>query len=190
MNCSTWMTDFSGSVTWKYKTASTLTETLSREIRSWLGTSMTTVRKSTRTICWKNGTSRIKPGPLTLEKRPSVNMTARSYSRMILIDAFATSKSTTIRNNGISNPVSILISIGVVEQYVCIYRDSALLANVAEQRRRRNIAIAHRSRAACVHTVFFWTSRPSECVYTKAMKQQRPNDFRWKRLFCTTMLIT
>src|SRR5216683_6898206 len=66
-------------------TALTLTETLSREITSWLGTSSTTMRRSTRTICWTNGTSSTRPGPLVPVYRPSVKTTARSYSRRILI---------------------------------------------------------------------------------------------------------
>jgi hypothetical protein len=45
------MIAFCVSTTRKYSIASTFKETLSREITSWLGTSITTVRKSTRTIC-------------------------------------------------------------------------------------------------------------------------------------------
>ncbi|MNL53472.1 hypothetical protein D3C87_1767220 [compost metagenome] len=67
-------------------TAFTLTETLSREMTSWLGTSKTLMRWSTRTICWITGTIRIRPGPLTPVKRPSVKMTPRSYSRRIRTD--------------------------------------------------------------------------------------------------------
>ena len=63
---STWMMARSGSTTLKYSTAFTCTDTLSREITSWVGTSMTTVRRSTRTICCKTGIMMIRPGPLTL----------------------------------------------------------------------------------------------------------------------------
>lgn len=55
-----------GSTTRKNTMASTFTDTLSREITSWVGTSMVTVRRSTFTICWTMGTSRNRPGPLTL----------------------------------------------------------------------------------------------------------------------------
>jgi hypothetical protein len=63
----------------------TFTDTLSREITSWLGTSMTMVRRLTFTICCTIGMSRIRPGPFTPEKRPRVKTTPRSYSRRILI---------------------------------------------------------------------------------------------------------
>src|SRR5690625_3126410 len=52
---------------------------------SWVGTSSTTTRKSTLTTCWITGMTRIRPGPLTLSKRPSVKMTPRSYSRRIFM---------------------------------------------------------------------------------------------------------
>ena len=44
-------------------TALTLTETLSRVITSWGGTSMATVRRLTLTILSMNGISRTRPGP-------------------------------------------------------------------------------------------------------------------------------
>src|SRR5262245_27513030 len=47
---------------------------------------MTIVRRSTRTSCWMPGTMMNMPGPLTRQKRPSRNTTARSYSRRILIE--------------------------------------------------------------------------------------------------------
>src|ERR671910_371461 len=75
--------DFCGSTTRKYTTALTFTETLSREITSWLGTSITTIRRSTRCICCTSGTRMISPGPRTPEKRPSVNTTPRPYSRRL-----------------------------------------------------------------------------------------------------------
>src|SRR5258706_1679284 len=74
----------SGSTIRKYRTALTFTETLSCEITSCGGTSSTRVRRSTRTICWTNGMSRIRPGPFTPVKRPRVKTTPRSYSRKIL----------------------------------------------------------------------------------------------------------
>src|SRR5213076_3009751 len=48
----TWITAFCGSMTRKYTTAFTFTETLSRVITSCGGTSSTTVRRSIFTICW------------------------------------------------------------------------------------------------------------------------------------------
>src|SRR5512135_2479737 len=75
------MIAFCGSMTRRYTTALTFTDTLSREITSWVGTSSTTVRRSTRTACWMIGTMMTSPGPLTCQKRPSVNTTPRSYSR-------------------------------------------------------------------------------------------------------------
>src|SRR3954468_17039087 len=82
-----------GSITRKYTTAFTLTETLSRVMTSCGGTSKTRVRRSTRTICWIGGTTKIRPGPFTLSKRPRKNTTPRSYSRRILIDEMASSRS-------------------------------------------------------------------------------------------------
>ena len=64
----------------KYTTALTFTETLSREITSCLGTCSTTVRSSSLRICWITGSTSRTPGPLTPVKRPSVNITPRSYS--------------------------------------------------------------------------------------------------------------
>src|SRR3990170_1673905 len=70
-----------GSIARKYTTAFTFTDTLSREITSCGGTSITTMRRSTRTICITPGITMIRPGPLTFQKRPSRNTTPRSYSR-------------------------------------------------------------------------------------------------------------
>src|SRR5215471_8368579 len=86
-NLATWITDFAGSTTRKYTTALTLTETLSSVITSCGGTSRTMVRRSTRTICCTTGMRSIRPGPLTLQNLPSMNTTARSYSRMTRNDA-------------------------------------------------------------------------------------------------------
>ena len=80
----TWMIAFCGSTTRKYTTAFTFTDTLSRVITSCGGTSNTTVRRSTLTICWITGHTTISPGPFTIQKRPSWNTTPRSYSRRIL----------------------------------------------------------------------------------------------------------
>src|SRR5207248_1105510 len=76
-------------------TAFTFTETLSREMTSCGGTSNTRVLRSTRTICWIGGTTKIKPGPFTPPKRPRKKTTPRSYSRRILIDEMARSTSRT-----------------------------------------------------------------------------------------------
>src|SRR5256885_11422158 len=78
-----------------YTTLFRSTETLSREMTSCGGTSKTRVRRSTRTICWIGGTTKIKPGPFTPPKRPRKNTTPRSYSRRILIDEMARSASRT-----------------------------------------------------------------------------------------------
>ncbi|MNT56703.1 hypothetical protein D3C72_1940260 [compost metagenome] len=58
---------------------------MSREITSCVGTSSTTVRRSTRTTCWMAGITNTSPGPATFEKRPRVNTMPRSYSRKIHI---------------------------------------------------------------------------------------------------------
>ena len=106
---STWMIAFCGSMTRKYTTALTFTETLSREITSWLGTSSTTMRRSTRTICCTPGISTTSPGPLTRQKRPSVKTTARSYSRrMRKADAANTSA---IRTTTDKTTVAIMTSL-------------------------------------------------------------------------------
>ncbi len=77
-------------------TAFTFTDTLSREMTSWLGTSMVTTRRSTRTICCTTGITKIRPGPFTLENRPNVKMTPRWYSRNTLIALTTTTSSTTM----------------------------------------------------------------------------------------------
>ena len=87
------MIAFCGSTTRKYTTALTFTDTLSREIRSCGGMSMTMVRMSTRSMVCSTGIRKIRPGPLTFQKRPSWNTTARSYSRRILIALKAASAS-------------------------------------------------------------------------------------------------
>ena len=61
-----------GSTTRKYSTALTFTDTLSRVITSWVGTSSTTMRRSTRTICWMPGMRITRPGPLTLPEAPEL----------------------------------------------------------------------------------------------------------------------
>ena len=45
------------------------------------GTTCTITLRSTFTICCTTGMMMMRPGPLTPEKRPSVNTTPRSYSR-------------------------------------------------------------------------------------------------------------
>ena len=65
----------------------TLTVTLSRVITSWGGTSCTTTRRSTFTICCTNGMRMMRPGPFTPVKRPSVKTTPRSYSLKMRIAA-------------------------------------------------------------------------------------------------------
>src|SRR5574340_1497745 len=127
--CASWLVAFmksstcrialAGSMTRKYTTALTLTETLSREITSWLGTSNTTVRRSTRTICWMPGMMITSPGPFTFQKRPSMNTTPRSYSRRMRM--LATSSAMT-RNTMVippnSNMVILLVRFHVEDQVV------------------------------------------------------------------------
>src|SRR5262245_36039516 len=74
------MMALAGSILRKYTTAFTFTETLSRRITSCFGTSSTMTRRSTLIMRWIMGHSRIRPGPLMPVKRPSVNVTPRSYS--------------------------------------------------------------------------------------------------------------
>src|SRR5580693_10027019 len=91
-------------------TAETLTETLSREITSCGGTSSTITRRSTRTICWMNGTRRKRPGPLVPVKRPSVKTTPRSYSRrMRMEDQRKISAKTAMKMIGGKNNMVLLL---------------------------------------------------------------------------------
>src|SRR5690606_31825939 len=85
-------------------TALTRTDTLSREITSCVGTSITIVRRSTRTICWIPGTTMTMPGPLTFQNRPSRKITPRSYSRRILIALKRSSSTIARRMIGNSSP--------------------------------------------------------------------------------------
>ena len=102
---STWMMALCGSITRKNTTALTFTETLSREITSCGGTSMVTMRRSTRTIFWMPGMRSTSPGPFTFQKRPSWNTTARSYSRRMRIAlANRISSSTTSGNRALPTP--------------------------------------------------------------------------------------
>src|SRR5512139_283071 len=102
--------DLAGSMTRKYTTALTLTETLSCEITSWLGTSNTTVRRSTRTICWIPGMMITSPGPFTFQKRPSMNTTPRSYSRrMRRLEASSATMTNAMVNPLNSNMVILLV---------------------------------------------------------------------------------
>src|SRR5688572_1871966 len=100
-------------------TALTLTETLSREITSCLGTSSTIVRRSTRTIFWITGQTMMRPGPLTPSKRPRKKMTPRSYSRRTLIElvsSMKTSTTTALQKIGSSVIASLLFLVGRDEQ--------------------------------------------------------------------------
>ena len=94
----------SGSTTRKYTTALTLTDTLSCEITSCGGTSITTVRRSTRTICWMAGTMMTSPGPFTRQKRPSRNTTPRSYSRSTRNDEMISSTARKIKPPALKKP--------------------------------------------------------------------------------------
>src|SRR5215470_5033070 len=69
-----------GSTTRKYSTALTFTETLSRVITSCGGTSMVTVRRSTRSMRSTSGMRYTIPGPRAPTKRPSRKTTPRSNS--------------------------------------------------------------------------------------------------------------
>ena len=76
-----------GSITRKYTTALTFTDTLSRVITSCGGTSSTTVRRLTRTIRSMGANTRITPGPFgPTRSLPSLKITPRSYSGRILME--------------------------------------------------------------------------------------------------------
>src|SRR6185437_3127213 len=64
------------------------------------GTSRTTVRSSTRTICWMTGTRITSPRPFTFQNRPSWKTTPRWYSRSTRSDEAAMNSSSRIRTNG------------------------------------------------------------------------------------------
>src|SRR5947209_11291172 len=66
-------------MTLKYKTAVTLTVTLSRVITSCGGTVRVTIRKSTLIIRVTIGGTEKTPGPLAPCKRPRMKITPRSY---------------------------------------------------------------------------------------------------------------
>ena len=96
-------------------TAFTFTETLSRVITSWGGTSMVMVRRLTFTILSTKGMRRIRPGPdpsppglmTALARRPKRKITARSYSRRIFTEEAITKTATTSTRMSpilISNP--------------------------------------------------------------------------------------
>src|SRR5512139_3232018 len=111
--------DLAGSMTRKYTTALTLTETLSCEITSWLGTSNTTVRRSTRTICWIPGMMITSPGPFTFQKRPSMNTTPRSYSRrMRRLEASSATMTNAMVNPLNSNMIILLVRFHLEDQVV------------------------------------------------------------------------
>src|SRR5688572_9057618 len=57
---------------------------------SCFGTSRTIVRRSTRTIFWMTGQTRMSPGPFTPSKRPRKKITPRSYSRNTLMALLST----------------------------------------------------------------------------------------------------
>src|SRR3989344_1280610 len=99
------------SMTRKNTTALTLTETLSRDITSCGGTSITMMRRSTFTICWASGITTMMPGPFTFQKRPKRKTTPRSYSRRTRNDE----KTSTTITTGIKlhemNPISITLRV-------------------------------------------------------------------------------
>src|SRR5512140_3121871 len=73
-------------MTWKYTTAFTFTDTLSRVMTSCGGTSRTTVRREIRIIVSKGQKMNVRPGPWGWgESRPSQNVTALAYSFRMLI---------------------------------------------------------------------------------------------------------
>ncbi len=82
MKFSTWTIAFIGSTIRKYATAFTRTGTLSLVITSCGGTLRVIVRRSTFTSWSTTGILRKSPGPFGgSSRRPSRNMTPRSYSR-------------------------------------------------------------------------------------------------------------
>src|SRR5512146_1095596 len=98
------MTALAASSTRKKITAFTFTETLSRVITSWGGTSMVMVRRLTFTILSMNGMSRTRPGPepsppglkMALARRPKRKITPRSYSRRMRTEEAITNTAITI----------------------------------------------------------------------------------------------
>src|SRR5215813_12700870 len=88
-------------------TAFTFTDTLSRVITSWGGTSMVMVRRLTLTILSTKGMRRMRPGPLPSPPgltmapacRPKRKITARSYSRRMRTEFSSTKRA--IRTTGI-----------------------------------------------------------------------------------------
>src|SRR5699024_2948337 len=90
-------------------TALTCTETLSREMTSWVGTSSTMTRMSTLIIFCTTGTIRNSPGPLTSAQRPRVETTPRSYSGRILMEANITNSTNTTTTSMISHNNMTLI---------------------------------------------------------------------------------
>src|SRR6185437_6561624 len=169
---STSMMAFCGSTTRKYTTAFTFTETLSREITSWLGTSSTTVRSSTRTICWMPGIRTTRPGPLTFQKRPSWNTTPRWYSRSTRSDDVASSTSRKMTINGpisaiyapsrlvsrSSDDCSLHVGVGCNERHERFHADDANLLPAREPRRGaylpRLAANVRPARFACIFQHF------------------------------------
>src|SRR3972149_2023677 len=140
------------SMTRKNPTALTLTETLSREITSCGGTSITMMRRSTFTIACTPGMMTIRPGPLTFQKRPSMNTTPRSYSRRIRNDA----KTSTTITTGIKlhemNPISITLRvIRFHRQNQALDSDDLHFLSALERRARARLPFltvhAHASRA-------------------------------------------
>src|SRR3989338_2678103 len=100
-----------GSMTRKNTTALTFTDTLSREITSCGGTSITMMRRSTFTISCTPGMMTIRPGPLTFQKRPSMKTTPRSYSRRIRNAENTSTTITTGTKLHEINPISITLRV-------------------------------------------------------------------------------
>ena len=94
----------------KYTTAFTLTETLSRVITSCFGTLSTMTRRSTLRICCTTGNTMTTPGPLMPVKRPSVNITPRSYSLSTLMALNSSSRMRTTTINSERHAISVQVS--------------------------------------------------------------------------------
>src|SRR3972149_8807396 len=140
------------SMTRKNTTALTLTEKMSREITSCGGTSITMMRRSTFTIACTPGMMMIRPGPLTFQKRPSMNTTPRSYSRRIRNDANTSTTITTGIKLHEMNPISITLRvIRLHRQNQALDSDDLHFLSALERRARARLPFltvhAHASRA-------------------------------------------
>src|SRR5277367_2786042 len=88
------------------------------------------MRSSTFFICWISGSTSRTPGPLTPVKRPSVNITPRSYSFRTRIDPTTTSSNTMTMTGKVRNMGKLLMVLQRLhkEGQVRHFDDAGLLA--------------------------------------------------------------